>query len=192
MNTPYQYRIGERVVVTGCFAKDGYDIGVIAVVHKPPSKRQKDAVCLANDGYSWMRCRSFDRHGVKPSDCNVMRPLTDEEREKLDNAIDPSDLTPIDPLFDARKELAEQWYIRSDLNGDQVLDAEPWKRVDKDKIRRTLKVQKDDGNGYVFKTLIVCFGDDDASTIVAAYLPGTNFGQEIEVDGSANWTGVPF
>lgn len=96
-----------------------------------------------------------------------------------------------------RREVAELWFAQSDLNGDIVEATNGWENPAPgtpdaaDTLIQTIFVQSDDGKGpSVKKTLTVNFYPGETK-ILAAYLPGTTFGQEIEVEGSADWTPLP-
>jgi hypothetical protein len=83
------YIVGQFVVLTGVYAKEGIPIGVLAVVIKPPSRTNPDVVVRANNGASWLRCRSFDH---PKAGGQLIRPLSDEEYAKLEDVFDPVEL----------------------------------------------------------------------------------------------------
>jgi hypothetical protein len=90
-----------------------------------------------------------------------------------------------------RREVAEQWYVQSDLNGDQVVDGNGWEDdEDPNCLSKTIFVETDSGEGpSIKKTLLVEFYPD-STTILAAYLPGSSSPDDkpgILVDGSEDW-----
>lgn len=106
---------------------------------------------------------------------------------QLIEALEPAPSEVVD-LDKRRRYVAEDWYSHSDLNGDQVIGSNGWESGDSpDELKQTLYVEPDTGEGpSIKKVLRVKFAHTEA-LIIAAYLPGTNFGQEFEVEGSADW-----
>src|SRR4051812_5444352 len=83
----YQFKKGERVVVLGMYLKDSKPIGVVGTVSKPNSRKNPRIHVLVYDGDSWASCIAFDK--VTKERHFICRPLFSEEREKLDNALNP-------------------------------------------------------------------------------------------------------